>query len=54
MKPNKFNICPSCKHFETCVLTKHKSQVWSCSEYDQVLTQPFISSKIEMNNIAKL
>jgi len=30
----QFNICPSCKHFNTCVLTTHKEEVWSCSEYD--------------------
>jgi len=38
MKHNKFNICPSCIHKDTCVLTKHKSQVWACSEFDEIET----------------
>lgn len=36
MKTNAFNICPTCIHKETCVLTTQKSQVWSCSEYDEL------------------
>jgi len=36
MKANPFNICPTCNHKETCVLTDQKNQVWSCSEYDEV------------------
>lgn len=35
MKSNPFNICPTCVHRETCVLTQQKNQVWSCSEYDE-------------------
>ncbi|TVZ26890.1 hypothetical protein JM83_1888 [Gillisia sp. Hel_I_86] len=35
MKSNLFNICPTCVHRETCVLTQQKNQVWSCSEYDE-------------------
>lgn len=35
MKSNPFNICPTCMHRETCVLTQQKNQVWSCSEYDE-------------------
>ncbi len=37
MKTNSFNICPTCMHKDTCVLTEQKSQVWSCSEYDEAL-----------------
>ncbi len=32
---NPFNICPSCSHSSTCVLTAQKDKVWSCSEYDE-------------------
>lgn len=39
MKTNPFNICPTCVYNETCVLTTEKSQVWSCSEYDEETTQ---------------
>ena len=35
MKANPFNICPTCMHRETCVLTQQKNQVWSCSEYEE-------------------
>ena len=35
MKPNAFNICSTCIHKDLCVLTTKKSQVWSCSEYDE-------------------
>ncbi len=36
MKANAFNICPDCAHYRTCVLTTEKSQVWSCSEFDEL------------------
>lgn len=36
MKSNAFNICPSCIYKNLCVLTTQKSQVWSCSEYDEL------------------
>jgi len=39
MKSNPFNICPTCIHKETCVLTQQKNQVWSCSEYDEDITK---------------
>lgn len=35
MKSNPFNICPTCFYRESCVLTTQKSQVWSCSEYEE-------------------
>ena len=35
MRLNTFNICPTCIHRDTCVLTTQKSQVWSCSEYEE-------------------
>jgi len=35
MTTNPFNICPTCIHFHTCVLTEVKEKVWSCSEYDE-------------------
>ncbi len=35
MNKNRFNICPSCMHRITCVLTAQKDLVWSCSEYDE-------------------
>jgi len=39
MKINHFNICPTCEHQNTCVLTNQKSQVWSCSEYDETINR---------------
>ena len=36
MKTNPFNLCPTCIHVTTCVLTKQKHKVWSCSEYDDL------------------
>jgi hypothetical protein len=35
MKTHPLNLCPSCLYNNTCVLTTLKSQVWSCSEYDE-------------------
>lgn len=32
---NHINICPSCLHVSSCVLTTQKDKVWSCSEYDE-------------------
>lgn len=49
MNTNKFNICPSCIHVKTCVLTTQKSQVWSCSEYDEVPTHSNSFSQLEIN-----
>ncbi|MDP2541152.1 hypothetical protein [Tenacibaculum discolor] len=37
MNTNPFNICPSCIEVNTCVLTKSKEKVWSCSEYNEVV-----------------
>ncbi len=51
MKPNPFNICPTCMHRETCVLTDQKSQVWSCSEYDAEVVQEIILSQSKQSNI---
>ena len=43
MNANSFNICPGCVHMYSCVLTSLKSQVWSCSEFEEGIkakTQP--------------
>lgn len=45
MKPNRFNICPSCVHVKTCVLTDQKSLVWSCSEYEELAVKTISPSK---------
>jgi len=47
MKSNAFNICPTCIHSDTCVLTTQKSQVWSCSEYDELAPE----TQIECSNL---
>jgi len=36
MESPSFNICPTCVHVSTCVLTSQKHKVWSCSEYHEV------------------
>ncbi len=46
MKAKQFNICPSCMHVATCVLTDQKNLVWSCSEYDELIVKPKSSTKI--------
>lgn len=43
MTANPFNICPTCAHIQTCVLTEMKEKVWSCSEYDEA--QPETKTK---------
>ncbi len=35
---NHINICPSCMHRNSCVLTAQKDKVWSCSEFDEDLS----------------
>jgi ssDNA-binding Zn-finger/Zn-ribbon topoisomerase 1 len=45
MKANTFNICPTCTHREYCVLTDLKSQVWSCSEYDEKTSNVIFEEK---------
>lgn len=35
MNTNSFNLCPVCVFNYSCVLTSHKSQVWSCSEFEE-------------------
>lgn len=47
MKSNQFNICPSCKHITTCVLTDRKDLVWSCSEYDELILKPMADHKMD-------
>jgi len=51
MKANPFNICPTCVHRETCVLTQQKSQVWSCSEYDEEIlkSEHINNSQVSIN-----
>lgn len=44
---NQFNICPSCMHCSTCVLTAQKDKVWSCSEFDEIKTTEIIVETIE-------
>ncbi|WP_158676870.1 hypothetical protein [Pukyongia salina] len=39
MKSNSFNICPSCIHNAYCVITHNKSDVWSCSEYEEAISK---------------
>ncbi|GGX06567.1 hypothetical protein GCM10007384_05350 [Aquimarina muelleri] len=51
MKSNPFNICPTCVHENTCVLTTQKSQVWSCSEYDEETVT--IATKLKPKSIMK-
>jgi len=36
---NQFNICPSCMHRNNCVLTAQKDKVWSCSEFDEAISE---------------
>ncbi len=45
---NHINICPSCIHRNSCVLTAQKDKVWSCSEYDETVTSEEVS---EITNV---
>ena len=47
---NHINICPSCIHRNTCVLTTQKDKVWSCSEYDENTLEEDV---LETHNIPK-
>lgn len=47
---NHINICPSCIHRNTCVLTAQKDKVWSCSEYDENTLEEGV---LETHNIPK-
>ena len=49
MKANAFNICPTCVHKKTCVLTTQKSQVWSCSEYEEKEAKTQANIKLMIN-----
>lgn len=40
---NHFNICPSCTYRNNCVLTIQKGKVWSCSEFDEELSNKNIT-----------
>jgi len=51
MKPNPFNICPSCMHVATCVLTNQKHLVWSCSEYDELIVKSMANHKMDIIQI---
>ncbi|AXP79359.1 hypothetical protein CJ739_259 [Mariniflexile rhizosphaerae] len=53
MDTNHFNICPSCTHVKYCVLTTQKSQVWECSEYDEITTRKNSFIQLEINQIHK-
>ncbi|WP_194852269.1 hypothetical protein [Nonlabens antarcticus] len=51
MKKLDFNICPACMHKETCVLTHEKSQVWSCSDFDEKVATANLQP--QKNNLQK-
>ncbi|WP_159017765.1 hypothetical protein [Algibacter sp. L3A6] len=55
MSVNQFNICPSCVHCKTCVLTSQKDKVWSCSEYEEEALEPSFSlaNRIDKNRSKK-
>lgn len=44
---NHFNICPSCMHRNSCVLTTQKDKVWSCSEFDQQKPKDVVLDKVK-------
>lgn len=44
---NHFNICPSCIHRNSCVLTAQKDTVWSCSEYDENVQNKTKEKKVQ-------
>ncbi|WP_425075672.1 hypothetical protein [Psychroserpens sp. S379A] len=45
---NHINICPSCEHRKTCVLTTQKDKVWSCSEFDEIILTNKVLKKNEL------
>ena len=51
MKSNPFNICPTCIYSDTCVITHHKNQVCSCSEYQEGKAETTVPPKL--NKIAQ-
>lgn len=40
MSTNYINPCGSCVHVSYCVLTHHKNEVISCSEFDEIQQLP--------------
>ena len=48
MNINTINICPTCMHKNSCVLTTQKSKVWNCSEYDEETEQ--LEKKVKFQN----
>lgn len=46
---SSFNICPSCMHQNSCVLTAQKDKVWSCSDYDEVKSETLVKKKCNSN-----
>ncbi len=44
---NHINSCPSCIHRNNCVLTMQKDKVWSCSDYDQDITESSILEPVQ-------
>ncbi|MCL5128424.1 hypothetical protein [Algibacter sp. L4_22] len=53
MNANRFNICPSCIHQNTCVLTAQKDKVWSCSEYDEENSETIIMLQRDVDETSK-
>lgn len=45
---NHFNICPSCLHKNSCVLTEQKAKVWSCSEFDELIPNETVSKTVQL------
>ncbi len=52
---NHFNICPSCIHINSCVLTAQKDKVWSCSEFDDIeLNKEDLQPSLKQERILEL
>ncbi|MAM29849.1 MAG: hypothetical protein CMC13_12575 [Flavobacteriaceae bacterium] len=53
MTSNTFNICRTCIHRDSCVITHNKSQVWSCSEYEVEEKATETKKPLNINNVKK-
>ena len=49
---NHFNICPTCKYIDGCVLTTQKDKVWSCSEFSEIVSFDTITEIVLQEKLA--
>ncbi|MCZ4318152.1 hypothetical protein O4H26_04035 [Aequorivita viscosa] len=57
MNTNSTNLCRECAHATYCVLTHNKSEVFSCSEFDELelqMPKPLLKLKHRKQELATI